>query len=112
MQNQQSITNHKHTSKSPTNLSQATQRTQKEREKWAIFTYFGPETGTITNLFWNTNLKIDYKTTKTVKHHLKPRGERRDIYNQSGIYQLQCSECPLKYIDIQGAHSNSITENT
>jgi hypothetical protein len=37
-----------------------------------------------------------YKTTSTIKHHLKPRGEPRDIYNQSGVYQLQCSECPLE----------------
>jgi hypothetical protein len=56
--------------------------TQKEKGKWATFTYFGPETRTITNLFQNTNLKIAHKTTNTIKQHLKPRGEPRDIYNQ------------------------------
>jgi hypothetical protein len=60
-------------------------------------TYFGPETRTITNLCWNTNLEIAYKSTKTFKHHWKPRREPRDIYNQSGMYQQKCSECPLKY---------------
>jgi hypothetical protein len=91
----QSITNQKHINKSLTNLSQATQRTQKE--KLFTFTYFGHETRTITNLFLNINLKIVYKTTNTIKHHLKPRGKPRDIYNQSGD-QLQCSECPLEYV--------------
>jgi hypothetical protein len=48
----QSITNHRHINKSPTNFSQATKRTQKEKEKEksAPFTDFGPETRTITNL--------------------------------------------------------------
>jgi hypothetical protein len=30
---------------------------QKDREKWATFTYFGPETRIITNLFRSTNVK-------------------------------------------------------
>jgi predicted GIY-YIG superfamily endonuclease len=68
----------------------------------ATFTYFGPETRTVTNIFGNTNLKISYKTTNKSGHHLKPRVDSRDIYNQSGIHQLQCSECPLKYIGQTG----------
>jgi hypothetical protein len=63
---------------------------------------FCPETRTVTNLFWNTNLKIAYKATNTIKHHLKPRGEPRDINNQSGVHQLQCSECSHKYIGRRG----------
>jgi hypothetical protein len=62
------------------------------------FTYFGPETCIITNLFQNTNIKIAYKTTNTIGHLLKPKNPPADIYNMSGIYQLQCGECPLKYI--------------
>jgi hypothetical protein len=50
---------------------------------------------------------------------LKPRGETGDIYNQSGIYQLQCSQCPLKYIGQTGCtfrirykeHINTIRTN-
>jgi hypothetical protein len=100
MQNQQLITNHKHTNKSPTNISQVAQRT--ETEKWATFKYFGPETRTVTHVLRNTNLKITYKTTSTIKHHLKPRGEPRGIYNISGVYELQYNECPLKYIGHRG----------
>jgi hypothetical protein len=57
------------------NLAQGTQEIQKEKEKWATFTHSGPEIRTISNLFRHTNLKIAYKTTNTIKHHLKPRSE-------------------------------------
>jgi hypothetical protein len=74
----------------------------KREKKWATFTYFGPETRIITNLFRNTNIKIAYKTTDRIGHLLKPKNPPADIYNMSGIYQLQCSECPLKYIGQTG----------
>jgi hypothetical protein len=35
-------------------------------------------------------------------HHLKPRLPKTDIYNQSGIYQLKCNDCSLKYIGQTG----------
>jgi hypothetical protein len=40
--------------------------------------------------------------TNTLKHHLNPKGIPRDIYNLSGIYHLQCGECPLKYVGQMG----------
>jgi hypothetical protein len=40
---------------------------------------------------------IAYKTTDTIEHHLKLRNETQDIHSQSGVYQLQCGEFPLKY---------------
>jgi hypothetical protein len=48
------------------------------------------------------NLKVAYKTTNTIKHHLKPRSETGDIYSRSGVYQLQWGECPLKYVGQTG----------
>jgi hypothetical protein len=82
-------------------------------------TYVCPETRTITNLFRNTDLKIPYKMTNTIKHRLKPKGTSKDTYNQNGIYQLQCSQCPLKYIGQTGRtfrvryreHINAIRTN-
>jgi hypothetical protein len=94
---QQSFIHCKCKNKAHENPTQGTQEIQKEKQKMATFTYSGPEIGTITNLFQHTNLKIAYKTTNTIKHHLKPRCETRDICNQSGVYQLQCGECPFKY---------------
>jgi hypothetical protein len=81
---QQSIINSKNTNRFYTNHTK-TQK-EEEKEKWATFTYVGPETRSITNLFWHTNLNISYRTTNTIEHHLKHRDEPRDIYNQSGIY--------------------------
>jgi hypothetical protein len=64
---------HKH---NPTDITQKT--------KWAIFTYHGPDTRTITKLFRNTNLKIAYKTTNSIKHHLKLKNQITDTYSKSG----------------------------
>jgi hypothetical protein len=69
---------------------------------WATFTYYGDDTSTITKLFKNTNIKIAYKTINTIKNHLKPKKLVIDIYNQSGIYQLKCNDCSLKYIGQMG----------
>jgi hypothetical protein len=48
---------------------------EKDREKtlWATFTYHGNDTLTITKLFKNTNLKIAYRTTNTIRKHLKAK---------------------------------------
>jgi hypothetical protein len=53
---QQLPTNLQHKNKAPQNPTQTVSNTQKDKTKWATFTYFGPETRTITNLFRNTNL--------------------------------------------------------
>jgi hypothetical protein len=66
-----------------------TKNAQNEKAKWATLTYFGVETRTITNLFRNTNIKFAYQTTNRTGHLLKPRNPPVDIYNMSGIYQLQ-----------------------
>jgi hypothetical protein len=109
----------KYKNKDHGNHTQGEKEIQKGKQKWATFTYTGPEFRTITNLFHHTNLKIAYKTTNTIKHLLKPRYEKPDIYNQSGVYQLQCEECSLKYIGKTGRtfrvryreHINSIRTN-
>jgi hypothetical protein len=70
--------------------------------KWATFTYCGPEIISITNLFRNTDLNIAFNTTITIKQDLKSKRISKDTYNQSGIYQLKCSEYPLTYIGQTG----------
>jgi hypothetical protein len=77
------------------------------KKEWATFTYHGPDTRTITKLFRKTNLKIAYRTTNTIKHHLKPKNQITDIYNKSGVYQLKCNECPIKYIGQTGRTSKA-----
>jgi hypothetical protein len=76
----------------------------KQKTKWATFTYYGPETRVITKLFKNTNIGISYRTKNNIKHHLeiKRNATKNDKYNLSGVYELQCTECPRKYIGKMG----------
>jgi hypothetical protein len=56
------------------------------------------ETRTITRLFKNTNSRIAYETNNAVQNHLHPKKQDTDKYNRSGIYQIKCNSCQLKYI--------------
>jgi hypothetical protein len=60
-------------------------------------------------MFRDTYIKIAFKTTNTIQCHVRTKETPGDIYNQSGVYQLQCNECPLKYI---GQHSEIDKKNT
>jgi hypothetical protein len=53
-------------------------------------------------LFRNTNIKIVYKTTNTIKYHLKSRDKTLDIHSLSVVYQLKCNESPLIYVGQTG----------
>jgi hypothetical protein len=39
-----------------------------QKSKWATFTFFGPETRTITKLFRNTKIGISHSTNNNTKH--------------------------------------------
>jgi hypothetical protein len=72
---------------------------QKNRTKWATFTYYGKEVRQITKLFKNTQLRVAFRTQNTinniVKHHTQT-----DKCN--GMYRMKCLDCPLKYVDQAG----------
>jgi hypothetical protein len=43
--------------------------------------------------------KLEYhRTRNNIKHLLKIKKENNEKYNQNGIYQLQCTDCPGKYV--------------
>jgi hypothetical protein len=79
-----------------------TNTTPIETRNWAVFTYVGKETRTITKLFRNTNIHIAYKTRTTLQKHLQIKNINPDKYNQSGVYEIKCNSCPLKYIGQTG----------
>jgi hypothetical protein len=81
--------NKKHNNK---NTSQQHQTT-----KWTTFTYYGKETKEIAKLFKETNIKIAFRTKNLVKPSLQ-----QDEYENSGVYQIRCMDCPLKYIGQTG----------
>jgi hypothetical protein len=73
-----------------------------KKEKWATFTYYGPETRIITRSFKNTNVGIAFKSSNIIKNHVKLTNQIIDIYQKCGVYQLKCNECPLRYIGQTG----------
>jgi hypothetical protein len=51
-------------------------------------------------------VKVAFRTQNTVQNILTPHTQR-DKYNKSGIYQIKCLDCPLKYIGQTGRTFNS-----
>jgi len=71
---------------------------RKEKTKWAKFTYIGRETRAVTKIFKNTNVKVTFGTDNTIGKLLTTRHEHtRSKYDNSGIYQLTCPTCSMKY---------------
>jgi hypothetical protein len=64
--------------------------------KWAMLTYNGKETRTITKLFKEIQRKIAFRTQITIQNILKQH-PRKYKHNESGIYKMKCLDCPLKY---------------
>jgi hypothetical protein len=93
---------HKINSKSQQKKNYNLQRSDKDNiKKWATFTCIGRETRSITKIFKTTNLKVAFKTSNTIQNHLcnlKESNHQKDPYQNSGIYQLTCKECNLKYL--------------
>jgi hypothetical protein len=67
-----------------------------QKDKWITFTDFGPSVRIISMLFRNTNMKVTFRTSNTIKHHVKIK------QLVSGLYQMACKDCPLKYIGQMG----------
>jgi hypothetical protein len=105
----------------PRNKTPTTQKPRTEKKnKWATFTYSGNEVRSITKLFNNTNIHTAYKTNNTIQKHLQPATQDGDKYQHSGIYEIKCNTCPLKYIGQTGRsfrtrhreHIHAIRTNT
>jgi hypothetical protein len=90
----------------PQSRKQNIHRDQKhQKTKWATFTYYGKEIRQISKLFKDTQLKIVLCTGNTISNILKHHTQT-DKYNNSGIYQIRCLDCPLKYIGQTGRTFN------
>jgi hypothetical protein len=73
-----------------------------QKTKWATFTYIGKETRTITKLFKKSNIHIAFKTNNSLQKQLQYKKPLENKYNKSGIYQLNCQNCQMKYIGQTG----------
>jgi hypothetical protein len=79
---------------------------QHQTTKWAIFIYYGRETKEITKLFKEANIKIAFRTKNTIRNLVMPHPQQEE-YEQSGIHQMRCMDCPLKYIGQTGQTFNT-----
>jgi hypothetical protein len=52
----------------------------------------------ITKLFKNTDVKVTFTTDNTIESRLATKhGTNHSKYEKSGIYQLTCPDCKMKY---------------
>ena len=72
------------------------------KQKWTTFTYTGPETSYITKLFKHTDLKIAYRTSNNIRSYLSHNTRTKDIFTQSGVYELTCPDCGKAYVGQTG----------
>jgi hypothetical protein len=69
--------------------------------KWAPFTYCSKAVRQITKLFKNTQIKVAFHMQNVIKNMLKHYTQTVK-HNDSGLYQMKCLDCPLKYIGQTG----------
>jgi hypothetical protein len=62
----------------------------------------GPETSYITKLFKHTNHKIAYRTSNNIQSFLSQNIRAKDIFTQSGAYELTCRDCGKTYVGQTG----------
>jgi hypothetical protein len=75
--------------------------TNNNKDSWAKFTYFGKESGFITKLFRETQLRTAYKVNNTIEKRLTPKlcnSYPQQQFEKSGVYSLTCLDCQKKYV--------------
>ena len=105
-----------------TNLKRKLQQKTKTNEpkndnssKWAaIFTFHSPRIRKITNLFKQTNIRIAYRGTNTLRQQTEQinqyNSDTKDSsqnYKKGGVYKTECKTCNKAYI---GQTSRDITQ--
>ena len=68
--------------------------TNQTQNKWAIFTYHSPIIRKITNLFKQTDIKLAFRNTNTIRQTIRPKlKDNTQGHDKSGIYKLICKTC-------------------
>jgi hypothetical protein len=97
------------TSARPPTRNSNKQEPTSEKTLWARFSYCGRETRAITKAFKNTKIKVTYSTKNTLKkllmeNHYLPKKSKCE---KSGIYQITCPTCNMKYTGQTGRSFNT-----
>jgi len=81
--------------------------TNQTQNKWAIFTYHSPIIRKITNLFKQTDIKLAFRNTNTIRQTIRPKlKDNTQGHDKSGIYKLICKTCNKENI---GQTSRNLT---
>jgi hypothetical protein len=76
-----------------------TQKTNDSHKTWTTFTHYSQQIRKITNLFKNTNIRIAFRSTNTIKRITKRKTNNSSPdYDKSGIYKIKCNTCHRSYI--------------
>jgi len=77
-------------------------KTKHNTNKWAKFVYIGKEKN-ITKLFKETSVKLAFTTKNTISNYLSlKQNQNLKQFEKSGNYQLNCSDCNMKYVGQTG----------
>jgi hypothetical protein len=70
-----------------------------KNKRWTTFTYISPQIRKVTNIFKNTNVRIDFRCRNTIAKIISPPKDH-DIppHNKWGICQLKCNTCGQSYV--------------
>ena len=111
---QQILVNNKYDASSLKKFNKEKKQSQNnQKQTWEKFTYVGKETRFITKLFKSTNVEIAFTTDNTTGKRLAVRQEvPQSKYDRSGVYQLTCPECKMKYTGQTGNHLKSDFKST
>jgi hypothetical protein len=71
-----------------------------QKTLWTKSTYSGRETRANTKIFKNNKVKITYSTNNALRKLLMggKKHPHRNKYENSGIYQITCPACNMKYM--------------
>lgn len=80
---------------------------------------YNESTKRLEKLFYKNNIKLIYKTNKTIESYLNNSKDKSEMNNNSGIYRIKCKDCNAIYIGQTGRslkirineHRKHITSN-
>jgi hypothetical protein len=68
------------------------QKTNDNHKTWTTFTYYSPQVCKINNVFKNTNIRIVFRSTNTIKQLMKQKtSNTTPEHDKSGIYKITCN---------------------
>ena len=70
----------------------------KSKDSYNTLTYIGEPSNKISKFFRNNEYKISFKTGNTLGRHIKNYKSKTSRLDKSGIYRLNCGNCPKFYI--------------